>query len=203
VEAEVRRELAQRWSVLPSSLVLQWGRPRGGQVPEGFDVVELIGHGKDGRWVVAFREVRGARDAVSVLLRAGVEVSVPVARRSLERGRALGEGDLEMEVRTKWGSLDEMPEPCALGWVTQRRIEAGEVLVQPGVKPPLMVESGRTVQALWTNGRVELKLQARAMGSGSMGQRVYVRTEDGTRLSGVVQGSGLVVISNSWMERGE
>ena len=112
-------------------------------------------------------------------------------------------GDMEMEIRTHWGPVTDLPEPCALGWVTQRRIESGEILIEPGVKPPLLVVSGRSVQALWSNGRVELNLQATALSSAVLGERVFVRTEDGTRLDGVVRGPGMVEISNSWMESGK
>ena len=203
VETEIREALSLRWGVVPEALVLEWGQPREGTLPPGYDKVEIIGHGRDGRWVVSFRKTVGSRDAKPVLLRAGVQISRPVASRSLQRGEVIGEGDMEMESVTHWGSVEELPDPCALGWVAQRRIEVGEALTEPGVKPPLMVVSGSPVSALWSSGKVELKLQATAMGSGALGDRVYVRTQDGTRLDGVVEGPGLVVISNTLMEQGK
>jgi flagella basal body P-ring formation protein FlgA len=203
VEAEVRRELAGRWGVVPEALVLEWSQPRGGDIPEGYDRVQVIGHGRDGRWVISFRRGLGSRDAISVLLRSGVNIPRPIAQHVLERGEVVADGDMVMETRTHWGPVTDLPDPCALGWVTQRRIESGEILTKPGVKPPRLVVSGRSVQALWSNGRVELNIQATALGSAALGERVFVRTEDGTRLDGVVRGPGLVEIANSWTESGK
>lgn len=199
---EVRAALALRWNVVPEALVLEWGTPRGGDVPPDYRKVDLIGHGKDGRWVVSFRPDSGSREARSVLLRAGITRSIPVASRALERGTRLREADIEVQTRTVWGP-DAVKDSPRAGWVVQRRIEAGEALTEPAVRPPLMVVSGRSVRALWSNGRVSLTVQATAVGSGSEGERVFVRTSQGTRLEGIVQGPGLVLISSSWMEQGK
>jgi len=198
----VREALARQWGVVPESLVLEWGTPRGGDIPPDYQTVDLIGHGRDGRWVVAFRPEVGSPDARSVLLRAGVIRSVPVARRALERGARLEESDLEFQSRTRWGP-GEATDSCQVGWIAQRRIDAGEVLAKPAVRPPLMVVSGRPVRVVWSNGKVSLTVQATAVSSGSRGERVFVRTSEGTRLDGVVQGPGLVLISSSWMEQGK
>lgn len=199
----VRGALAERWGVVPESLVLEWGTPRGGEIPPDFQEVELVGSGKDGRWVVSFRSREEPRDARSVLLRAGVTTSVPVATSSLERGTTLSGEDMAMESRVHWGPLPSSSDLCQEGWVVQRRIRSGEALLFPAVRPPLLVVSGRPVQAIWSNGRVTLTVQATAVGSGALGERVFVRTEAGTRLDGVVQGSGEVLVSSSWMEGGK
>jgi flagella basal body P-ring formation protein FlgA len=201
VEWEIRNLLARRWGVVPEALVLAWGQPRGGEIPEGYSHVDLVGHGRGGRWVVSFKEGVASRGAISVLLRAGVEIQRPVASRALERGKTLGEGDMTVEAMTHWGPVEDLPGASTIGWVAQRSISAGELLTEPAVKPPLLVVSGRPVEALWSEGNLELKIQGTAVGSGAMGERVYVRTSGGRRLDGVVQGPGLVQISNPRMEQ--
>lgn len=198
----VEAALAARWGVVSESLVLEWGTPRGGVIPDIYQEVELVGHGRDGRWVVSFRGSDGPGASRSVLLRAGIRTPVSVAARSLERGDVISEEDMGTEMVTHWGPRPAAEDDCRPGWVAQRRIEAGERLSAPAVRPPVLVVSGRRVQALWSNGRISLTVLATAVGSGSLGDRVFVRTEEGTRLEGIVQGPGEVLVSSSWMESG-
>ncbi len=200
--AAVLDALSQRWGVVAEALVLEWGEPRGGEVDPNLRHVELIGHGRDGRWVVRFRRAPGSGQARSVLLRAGVRVTQPVARRPLERGAVIRMEDMEPREMVHWGPTSSLPRPCEAGWVVQRPMSTGEPLREPGVRPPLLVRSGKPVRARWSNGQVVLEFQAVASASGALGERVLVRTTDGSRLSGVVKGPGLVLLSNDGMESG-
>jgi flagella basal body P-ring formation protein FlgA len=186
----------------PETLVLEWGEPRSGALPEDFDRVSLLGTGRDGRWVASFAPEQGDADHQSVLLRAGVVVPQTVAGRRLERGETVGEEDMVLESRIHWGAPRGLPDPCQAGWVTQRPVEVGDLLSPPAVKPPLMVVSGRPVTLHWSQGKVELSLRGTAVGSAALGERVFVRTDAGTRLDGWVEGPGRVRISGKPKESG-
>jgi len=198
----VRSELAARWGVGAEDLVLEWGQPRGGILPDGADSVRLLGAGRDGRWVAAFDFESPEMENQSILLRAGVLRPRTVARRALERGAVVTEGDMASELRIHWGPPGGPKSACEPGWVVQRSLEAGEELTPPAVKPPLLVVSGRPVTVVWSQGKVNLTLMGRAAGSAARGERVFVRTETGTRLEGLVEGPGLVRISDPWKESG-
>ncbi len=202
MESEVRNQLAARWGVLPEALVLEWGVPRGRQFPSALAGVRLLGTGRAGHWVASFLTKEDGGETQSVLLRAGVMAPRPVARRSLERGLVLGQKDMAFEARLHWGDPKTLPKAGESGWVAQRTIEEGELLVSPAVKPPLLVTSGRPVTLFWSNGSVKVSLQGTAAGSATLGEPVLVRTEDGTRLSGLVEGPGLVRLQGNPTEIG-
>ena len=202
MESEVRSQLSERWGVLPEALVLEWGEPRGGDLPYEYDRVRLMGAGRDGRWVASFGMEDDGGDSRSVLLRAGVLVPQKVAGRALERGRVLGEEDIVVEQRIHWGPPRGVSEECVVGWVAQRPVDQGEPLSVPAVRPPLLVVSGRPVIVLWSRGNVDLRVAGTAVGSASLGERVFVRTEAGTRLDGLVEGPGMVRVSGHAKESG-
>lgn len=203
IEAEVRKELALRWEILPEALVLQWKAPRGGDLPSEIAGVQLLGTGRDGHWVASFQLREGVAEAQSALLRAGVLASLPVASHSLERGTVLGQEDMTLESRLHWGSPETLPQVAEIGWVAQRAIEGGAPLVTPTVKPPLFVVSGRPVTLVWSNGHIEVSLQGTAAGSASLGEWVLVRTDSGTRLGGLVEGPGRVRLQDHPTEIGK
>ena len=80
--------------------------------------------------------------------------------------------------------------------MAQRTISSGELLSSPAVRPPRLVISGHPVRIVWRSGAVEISLQGKAVGSGSKGDRVFVRTEEGHRMAGTVTGSREVLVSN-------
>lgn len=201
VEGKVRDLLAGVWEVDPNVLHLEWGRPRAGVLPPGFSEVDLLGGGRDGMWVVSLHRPGHPSDSRSVLLRAGVVLTQPVAKRGLPRGRVVSDADIEIRPRVHWGSPEEALVTVEGGWVTHRRFDRGELLASPGIRPPLMVESGSPVQVRWARGGVEISLRGRAVGSAAMGERVRVRTENGRRLDGIATGPGTVTVSSSTMER--
>ncbi len=198
--AWVRAALAEQWGVLPEALVLEWGTPRGGTLPEGLAPVGLLGSGRDGRLVVSLGPAAGGKESFSLLLRAGVSSLQMVSSRTLERGEALKEGDVEYQTLTRWGPPEGSERSPEVGWIPQRRIAKGEALRSPMLRPPLLVVSGQPVRAVWAGSGVEVALQGTAVSSGSMGDRVFLRTDSGRRLEGVVDGPGLVRISNPTTE---
>lgn len=202
LEEMVRSELEDRWGVDAEELVLEWGQPRGGTLPDGAHSVRLLGAGKDGRWVASFEFGSPELENQSVLLRAGVLLPRMVARRALERGAVVTEEDMATESRVHWGPPVGPESPCEPGWVVQRSLDAGEELTPPAVQPPLLVVSGSPVTVVWSQGKVNLTLMGRAAGSAARGERVFVRTETGIRLEGLVEGPGLVRISDPRKESG-
>jgi flagella basal body P-ring formation protein FlgA len=196
IVAQVRVLVAEEWNVDPENLVLEWTRPRN---PVSFDWlhdINVLGGGRNGHWIVSLRLENTDPDRISLPMKAGIRRWVPVAATTLSRGQTLGSEDLEYHELIHWGPSIGYPEMAEPGWVAQRRIDAGDVLTRPGVRPPLMVVSGRPVQLIWSSGPLKISLAGTAVGSGSEGETVFVRTEEGKRMSGVITGPGTVLLSN-------
>jgi len=195
LSGEVRILVAERWGTNPDDVVLDWTRPRTLPALDEFAGLEVLGGGRNGHWIVSIQRPPPAQDRVSIPMKAGIRRWVPVARKVVARGKTLEPEDLEMQAHVHWGPGEHLPEVAEVGWVAQRRIDTGDILSRPGVRPPLMVVSGGTVQLIWTSGALKISLDGVAVGSGSIGETVFVRTEAGTRMSGVITGPGTVLLS--------
>lgn len=199
VIAAAKRLLSDRWAVPEEALRFEWGRFRmDGPIPEAVES-QLLGSGRNGRWLLSVREVGdpATSRSISIPVRAGIVVSRPVARVNLARGQTLSASDIEYQPMIAWGPPDEDPPEPQDGWVAARVIDAGEILSPPVVRPPELVTSGLPVQLVWSSGALEITLSGRAAGSGALGERVFVRTENGHRLAGVVTGPGRVALIES------
>jgi flagella basal body P-ring formation protein FlgA len=139
------------------------------------------------RWIVT---LWGPDGPVRRLARVGVVGETAVASRRLERGHEVDEPDLRREFRVHWDRTQPPIDP--VGMVTTRVVEEGEGLVPPSVRAPLLFNGGESVQALFEQGRVQLRLQATALGSARWGEAVHVRLSSGKRMSGRAVGPGLV-----------
>jgi flagella basal body P-ring formation protein FlgA len=104
------------------------------------------------------------------------EPLVPVAARALARGAILGDSDITLvptsTVRATPATAARIAER---GWTTRRAIAAGELLREPAVAPPTAVTAGSTVDLLWRDGDLELRLRGVAANSAPIGGRVAVR----------------------------
>jgi len=196
ISHEIRVRVAAKWGASPTDIHLEWGRVRAVRFPTEVGEIELLGGGRNGQWVVAFRPSNPKEDGTSIPLRTGVTRIEPFARKGLARGDVLEPENMEYLPQLHWGPPDALPQLAEAGWVAQRRIEAGGHLTVPAVRPPQMVVSGRPVQLIWTSGSVKISLKGQAVGSAAMGERVFVRTEEGHRMSGIVTGPGTVLLSN-------
>lgn len=114
----------------------------------------------------------------------------PVAAHALARGVVLVAGDIAYSDSLK----PVMASAVAAGWSTRRVIAAGEALVPPSVQPPQLVTPNEPVEVEWSEGNVRLTLRGTALRGGAEGERVYVRTDSGHRIDGVVIGEGRVRI---------
>lgn len=192
----VKARLAAQWNVPTRSLHLEWSRPRAGTVLSRAERVELLGNGRNGRWMVSVHLPGSEREVVSLPLRAGIRRNQPFARVSLPRGAILTSANMEFLPSVHWGPLDDAPPAPDSGWVARRRIQAGELLTPPGVQPPLLVVSGQPVHLVWKSESLTISLQGTAVGSASLGETVFVRTNEGHRMSGTVTGAATVLLSN-------
>lgn len=114
----------------------------------------------------------------------------PVAAHDLARGTVLAAADIQWtdSIRIDFPGRDSL----RAGWVARRPFRAGEVLEPPGVSPPDLVSSGDVVNVIYTAPGVALTLRGTAVGSGAMGDEVYVRLDNRRRLRGVVAGANTV-----------
>jgi len=194
--AKVRGMVASKWGVSPDELHLEWSRPHISVDGEKLDIAELLGSGKRGRWMVSFDRLDRDEERLSVPLRTGVTRVQSFAREPIARGEILGPDDMDFLPQVHWGPPMDLPPVAEEGWVAQRRINAGEVLTTPGVRPPLMVVSGRPVQLVWSSGQLKISLQGKAVGSAALGEQVFVRTDEGHRMAGIVTGPSTVLLSD-------
>jgi flagella basal body P-ring formation protein FlgA len=193
----VKELVGTKWNVDPTNLHLEWGRPRNGQALSEVEGLEIFGGGRNGQWIVSFFAPGSPGQRTTVPLRAGVTLNQPVARIPLARGDVLESQHIEYQPHVQWGPPEDGPPPVEPGWVAQRRIGAGELLSAPGVRPPLLVVSGRPVRIIWSSGALKISLEGNAVGSAALGEQVFVRTDGGHRMQGVVTGPGTVLLSST------
>src|SRR5690606_30298771 len=91
--------------------------------------------------------------------------------------------------------------PMPVGWVTRRVVQAGEELRAPTIAPPNLVTAGETVQLLWRQGSLELRVRGRAMGSAAEGERVLVHVDSRRRLEGVAVAPRLIRVETRELRR--
>lgn len=115
--------------------------------------------------------------------------TVPVAARELARGAVLADEDIAPPAGE---ALTAAARRALRGWVTRRRVSAGEPLRPPAVHPPAVIRAGEAVQLIWREGTLEIRLRGRAMNQASAGDRVAVRVDVGRRFEGTAIGEGLV-----------
>lgn len=105
------------------------------------------------------------------------------AARDIPRGAVLEAADID-------AAGDEAK--AILGWVTKRLIRVGEVLRPPAIAPAELIRSGDTVQLLWRDGDLEIRMTGRAMGSAAEGEAVLVRVDTQRRFEGIAEAPGVV-----------
>ena len=106
-----------------------------------------------------------------------------LAAREIPRGATLESADIDSEAADA-GTV--------VGWVAKRLIRVGEVLRAPAIAPADLVRSGDTVQLVWREGDLEIRMSGRAMGSAAAGENVLVRVDTQRRFEGVAEAPGVV-----------
>lgn len=118
---------------------------------------------------------------------------VPVAARDLMRGTVLSATDIKWTDTTLTdGSTPIAATNVAPGWVARRVIRAGEILQEPGVAKPDLVNAGDAVDVIYSTPGVAIRVRGTAVGRGSKGDEVYVRLDNRRRLRGIVAGPNTV-----------
>ena len=109
--------------------------------------------------------------------------SILLAAREIPRGTILVAADID-------AAASEAKE--ILGWEAKRVIRLGEVLRAPAIAPAQLIRSGDTVQLVWRDGDLELRMTGRAMGSATEGETVLVRVDTQRRFEGIAEAPGVV-----------
>lgn len=187
-ERVVTEAIAARWGVDPARVRV--APLRAAVWPVSTSAVRLLGAGVDGSWVVAFQDENGPG---SLGVRAGVETDLSVATRDLPRGAILGAADIGSRRDVRWGPPARAGEVAvAAGWITRRRVKAGEALGPDVAEKPAAVVPGQEVRVIWARGEVSIAVSGRAAGRAAVGERVAVRADTGRRLEGIVSADGIV-----------
>jgi flagella basal body P-ring formation protein FlgA len=121
-----------------------------------------------------------------------VNGKVPVASRDLIRGAVLVANDIKWSDTTLTDGSTPEAANVAPGWVARRVIRQGEILREPGVAKPDLVNSGDAVDVVYSTPGVAVKVRGTAVGRGSAGDEVYVRLDNRRRLRGVIAGPNTV-----------
>ena len=193
VGPRLRELVSEQWQVAAESVALDFGSADGAPSDSPGLRLALLGSGSGGHWVLEATRKDGTRELVR--FRAGVRQHVPVAARPLPRGTVLDLADMRITDEVRWGEPGSEPEWARPGWEVQRLLREGEALRAPSVRAPYAVQSGRPVRILWERGRLGLQVQGKAAGSAPVGDEVFVRTESGQRLRGVVVAPGVVNVT--------
>lgn len=119
---------------------------------------------------------------------------VAVTTRALARGTVLTADDFELRDTTLHRPLPGDAPTVTAGWVTRRAINAGEVLREPAVEAPSVVNANSPVKVEWTDGNVSISIAGIAARNAALGERVPVRTANGRRIEATVVGPGRVRI---------
>lgn len=181
----VRGVIASEWGVHQESLRLSLL----GDVPEVVDSVS-VEPGSSDRWILSlWSEDRLTRR----FLRAGVLVPVPSAARALERGATVAADDVVTSLTTVWGVPSPHDDP--VGGVTQRMVAQGEPLLAPAVRPPLLVEGGDDVEAVYRHPGLAVTVKGEALGRARRGEVVMVRLRSGVRVNARAVGPGRVELT--------
>lgn len=181
----VAEAIAERWGVPAAQLRIEWQQVA---EPDYTGAFALQG-GTTAEWLVIAQD--DARRP-GWRLRAGVLEACPVAARDLPRAAVLSSNDIRISPVAHWGvPTADRCSPVG-GWVTRRVVRQGEPLAAPAVAPPTAVRSGENVRVTFVRGSVSLVLDARAAGTGAIGDRVLVQMATGKRVTATITGDGTV-----------
>ena len=133
-----------------------------------------------------------------------VPVSASVFRKVLVTGRAVGRGGLltqadirreERDItRLRRGYLDQ-PEQV-LGKTPKRSLKAGTVLSSNLLESYALISRGSRVTILGETGGIEVRMEGKALGNGTLGERIQVQNSSSNRrVEATVVAAGIVQVS--------
>lgn len=189
LEGEVRAQVARALNRDAARIRLELGDggvEAAGLLEDGVDSVS-VRRGSGDQWILTSWSGASAR---ARFFGVGIVEPVAVAARDLPRGHALTTEDVVWEDHVRQLSDDPAADP--VGQVAERALRAGELLVAPAVRPPLLVRGGDAVEAVFDEGAVRMSLRATALASARQGGRLPVRLENGRRFEATAIEQGLV-----------
>lgn len=195
LEAEVLERLAMGPDVVIRVGQLDAGEPRALKAGRLVSL-ELSSRGRPVGWVTVKATIAHKKTQRDHWLRAEVQALAPtlVARRALDRGQTLAEGDLRLTLMPLAEDRLDAFEP-ALGASLRWPVAAGELVSRRALEKPDAVTRGMNVQVIVSQPGFVLKAPAEAMDAGALGDTVNVRlTANRKVMRGVVTGPGEVEV---------
>lgn len=133
-----------------------------------------------------------------VTVRVEVNKNILVAKRRLERGRTISNGDFRLEKRMVsglHGGYIENPEN-AIGSRLKLTLKQGAALSPGQLRRPPAVKRGSQVTILGRAGGIEVRMSGKALSDGARGQRIKVRNNSSSRqIEGTVIARGTVEVT--------
>jgi len=120
---------------------------------------------------------------------------VLVAKRQLHKGDVLSASDLKLMKRDlatlPHGYIEEIA--ISTGMKIKRRVTAGTVITPSMLKKPRIISRGQKVTILAHLGRMQVRMEGKALAHGSAGERIQVMNlKSKKKLEGVVTNNGEV-----------
>lgn len=123
--------------------------------------------------------------------------AVLVLARAVAAGQTLAAADLQLQPRQTAGAAQALladPQQ-AIGRVARRHLQAGSVVSQGDLHAQQLVRRGQTVDLLTRRGSVEIRVAARALRDGVLGQTIGVQNLSTQRtVQGTVMADGTVMV---------
>ncbi len=123
--------------------------------------------------------------------------NVLVAARQLQKGTVITASDIKLKKtdasNLHYGFFKELKDGA--GKKIKRRVLAGTVLTPAMLKNPQLISRGQQITIVAQSGRMAVRMDGKALGSGAVGDRIRVKnTKSGIKLEGVITPSGEVEI---------
>ena len=183
--------VAARWQVPDSTVRLAWDSV--GAAP-ALDAAGLQLIVQRGGWFTAAIPAAHGPSVIRWRVRAGVEQRVLVAAAPLPGNTVLTAAIARDTMLVDWGR-PVARRPARFGWVTRRRVAAGEILAVPVAEPAPVIAAGDSVELVWARGRIHLVVHGiAAQRAAAVGDRIAVRLSGGRTLAGTVTGPGRVAV---------
>ncbi|MCS7043047.1 MAG: flagellar basal body P-ring formation chaperone FlgA [Bryobacteraceae bacterium] len=182
--ASLEGMLAAMRKALPPDGTVSVLRGPAGPVPEGeyvFSPTAIRPSGIPGvyNWSGRIQPAGGGRSVpISAVVKIEIRRPVLVAKRAIAAGAAIGEGDLEAEIReVGWPPPAPAEAPSAFaGWKARRRLEAGEKVDPKWLIAPLAVQAGSRVSLTVKETESSVRVDVVALTGGRPGETILVKS---------------------------
>lgn len=108
-----------------------------------------------------------------------------IATKDIQRG---------VTIEAHHASCNSTESTSIVGWITKRIIKKGELLDRPAIAPPNLLVDKSSVRAVYKDAGLMVSINVIALGDGSLGDTVLVRTPNRRRIKTVVTDTNTVRI---------